>query len=345
MKWMAKLNKPWLHFIVLGMVFFKLQGALFPEPKTQIGPLSEARIKAMQQQWYTSTGQQPSPRQNARLIAVELDRDMLLQRALELDFHLYDTIVYQRLIRNMNFLQLAEGKSKAELFDQALEMRLHLDDTVIKRRLIQVVENQLLADNRPAKPTAAQIAAEFARRAEELRRPPRYSIEHIFFNRERESEAPSVIATITERKLDIDAARHLSSLFLQGYQFTRETPGQLAQKFGRDFVLSLEQAKPQAEQWLGPIRSAFGLHYVWVNAVEPTRDARLEEVEQQLRNDLQYSAQAQALQNAIAALRDDFDIQGQDIKGQNVTGLDVTGLDLKGLDEKGLSSKTKEVRE
>ena len=344
MKWMSKLNKPWLHFIVLGIVFFKLQGALFPEPKTVIGPLSEARISALQQQWYASTGQQLSPQQSARLIALELDRDMLLQRALELDFHLHDTIVYQRLIRNMNFLQLAQGKSETELFHEALEMRLHLDDTVIKRRLIQLMENQLLADNRPAKPTTAQIAAEFANRSEELRRPPRYSIEHIFFNRERESAAPSVIASITQQKLDIKAVRYLSSLFLQGYQFTRETPGQLAQKFGRSFVLSLEQAKPKSQQWLGPIRSIFGLHYVWVSAVEPAHDARLEEVEQQLRNDLEYAAQAQALQNAIAALRDDYDVKGLHVKGLDLEDPDVAGLDVSGRDEKGLASKTKEVR-
>jgi hypothetical protein len=90
-------------------------------------------------------------------------------------------------------------------------------------------------------------------------------------------------------------------------------------------VLSLEQAKPKAQQWHGPIRSAFGLHYVWVNAVEPRRNARLDEVEQQLRNDFEYAAQAKALQNATAALRTDYD--------------------AKGLDVKELASKRKEVRQ
>jgi len=325
MKWIIKLNKPWLHFILLGTVFYQLQGALFPEPKTVIGPLSEARVNALQLQWQASTGQQPSPQQQSRLIAVELDNDVLLQRALELEIHLYDNIVYQRLIRNMHFLQLAEGKSDAELFDQALQMRLHLDDTVVKRRLIQVMEQQLLASSPPVKPSAAQIAVEFARRTEELRRPPLYSIEHIFFNQERESEAPSVIATITQQKLNVQGARHLSSPYLQGHKFTRQTPRQLAQNFGKQFVLSLEQAQRSAQptalpvvepvvpQWLGPIRSSFGLHYVWLSALEPARDAQLEEVEQQLRNDLEYGAQAQALKNAIAALRDDYEVRGLDV--------------------------------
>ena len=161
MNGLVRLNKPWLHFIVLGVIFYQLQSALFPEPKTVIGPLSEARIGALKEQWLTSTGRQPSPAQMARFVAVELDRDMLIQRALDLDFHLYDSIVYQRLILNMKFIQLAEGKSDAELGDQAIEMRIHLDDEVVKRRLIQLMEQQLLANTPPIKPVSEKIEAAF----------------------------------------------------------------------------------------------------------------------------------------------------------------------------------------
>jgi hypothetical protein len=325
MRWTTKLNKPWLHFIALGIVFYQLQSVIFPEPKAVIGPLSEARITALQQQWHATTGQQASPQQMAKLIALELNRDVLLQRALELNIHRYDNIVYQRLIRNMHFLQLAEDKPEDELFEQALAMRLHLNDTVVKGRLIQVMEQQLLADNPAPPPSAEEIEAEFENRFTELRRPPLYSFEHIFFNREREPEASSVIAKITQQKFDFQAAKHLSSPYIQGHKFTRQTPGQLTQNFGKEFVLSLEQANPTAppkikridQQWLGPIRSAVGLHYVWLNALEPARDAQLAEVEQQLRNDLTYAAQAQALQNAIAHLLQDYDVRDLNVKALN----------------------------
>lgn len=326
MSWVARLNKPWLHFIVLGAVLFQLQSVLFPEPKTVIGPLSEARISTLQELWLTSTGRHPTPAQTTRFTAVELDRDMLFQRALELDFHLYDTIVYQRLIRNMKFLQLAEGKSDVALFDQALEMRLHLDDEVVKRRLIQLMEAQLLADNPVARPSAEDVAAALTNRKEELRRPPLYSIEHVFFTRKRESEVATIIATITEQKLDVRSARQLGSPFLQGHRFSRQTPDQLAQNFGKGFVYSLEQAlntsdtqsQTKTQRWLGPIPSAYGLHYVWITQFEPARDAQLREVEQQLRHDLEYAAKKQALQCAIAVLRKAYDVKGQDQKGVDV---------------------------
>ena len=330
MSWIARLNKPWLHFIVLGAVLFQLQSVFFPEPKTVIGPLSVARINSLQEQWLTSTGRQPTPEQLERFITVELDRDMLLQRALELDFHLQDTIVYQRLIRNMKFLQLADDKSDDksddELFKQALEMRLHLDDEVIKRRLIQLVEGQLLAENPIAKPNAKELALAFADKKAELRHSPLYSFEHVFFNLERESEVGEIIATITEQKLDVRSARQLGSPFLQGYQFTRQTPEQLARNFGKGFVISLKQAlntsQYKTQQWLGPIPSAYGLHYVWIAEIEPARDAQLREVEQQIIYDLEYAAKKQVLQCAIAVLRKDYDVKwpaqiASDLKERN----------------------------
>jgi hypothetical protein len=308
MSLLARLNRPWLHFIVLGIVLFKVQALLFPEPKPVIGPINGARLEALQQQWFSTAGRLPTESQRARIIAAELDRDMLFQRALELNLHLYDTVVYQRLVRNMNFLQMGEGKTEGELYEQALDMRLHLGDEVVKRRLIQVMEQLLLASSPPAEPTLALIEAEFAVRKEELRRPPRYSIEHIYFAREREGDVESVIEKIHSENLDAREARRLSSPFLPGYVFRRQTPDQLARHFGASFVANLEQANPIAQQWTGPIQSTYGLHYVWVSDIEAAREAELEEVRLQLTRDLESRARTQALQSSIEALRDDYEV-------------------------------------
>lgn len=309
MTFLSRLNRPWLHFIVLGTLLFYLQGEFLPAPKPVLGPLSEERIAALQQQWLASVGRPATPDQQARMVEAELDRDMLFQRALELELHLYDTVVYQRLLRNMHFLQMGEGKSDDELYQAALDMRLHLGDEVIKRRLIQVMEQLLLASNPPQAPTKAEIAAEFEQRREELRRPPRYSIEHIYFNPEREAEAEAVIARIQQEQLTPRQARQLSSPFLPGYQFTAQTPDQLARHFGASFVENLQSINPQPGQWAGPVRSTYGLHYVWVEALEPARDASLEEVLPQLQRDLESRARQAALRDSISAMRQDYEIR------------------------------------
>ena len=254
---LARLNRPWLHFIVLGSLLYYLQGVLFPPPKPVIGPLAAERIEALREQWFASLRRLPTEAQVDRMIDSELDRDMLFQRAVSLDLHLYDTVVYQRLLRNMRFLQLAEGKSDQELYEQALEMRLHLGDEVVKRRLIQIMEQLLLAANPPAPVTEDMLVAEFERRKAELRRPPRYSIEHLYFNRDRESEMQAAIDNISRQGLDAQAVRELGSPFLPGYRFSRQSPDQLARHFGAAFVENLQAADPQPGTWRGPVRSTW----------------------------------------------------------------------------------------
>jgi len=305
---MSRLNRPWLHFIVLGTVLFILQGMMFPEPKPVVGPLAQERIDALVQQWFAATRRMPSEEQQARMIAAELDRDMLFQRALALELHLYDTVIYQRLLRNMRFLQLGQDLNEQEQYEMALEMRLHLGDEVVKRRMIQIMEQLLLVANPPQTASEAAIAGEFAARKEELRRPPRYSIEHVYFNRAREGEAEQVVASITEQNLSATEARQLSSPFLPGYTFQRQSSDQLARHFGAAFVKNLLDAEPAAQQWVGPIRSTYGLHYVWVSELEPSRDATLEEVRPLLLRDLDSRARTEALQESMAKLRESYEV-------------------------------------
>ena len=309
MKFLSRLNRPWVHFIVLGVLLFYLQARIFPEPKPLVGPLGEARIEALQQQWFKSTGRIPTDEQMDRMVAAELDRDMLFQRAIALELHLYDTVVYQRLLRNMRFLQLAGDKSDQELYEEALEMRLHLGDEVVKRRLIQVMEQLLLAANPPEPITEEALAADFEKRREELRRPPRYSIEHLYFNRDREAEVEEIIATITEQNLDAASAREMSSPFLPGYRFNRQSPDQLARHFGAAFVENLQATDPQPGTWRGPVRSTYGVHYVWVEAVEPSRDATLEEVRGLLVRDLESRARSEALRDSIETMRENYEVR------------------------------------
>ena len=277
--------------------------------ETPLSVVASDGMAALQQQWLSTTGRMPTEEQQARMVNAELDRDMLFQRALELELHLYDTVVYQRLLRNMAFLGLSEGKTDQEAYEQALEMRLHLGDEVVKRRLIQVMEQLLLASNPPRQPTEEELADEFELRKEELRRPPRYSIEHLYFNRERENDIETVVATIQEQGLNPTQAREMSSPFLPGYLFKSQSPDQLARHFGAAFVKNLEQEGPVSGQWLGPIRSTYGMHYVWVIDVEPARDAQLEEVRTLLLRDLESRARNQSLEESLARMREQYEVR------------------------------------
>ena len=305
----TQLNKPWLHFLILGAVFYQVQAIVFPEPKTVIGPLSESVQDALQQQWLSRFGNLPTAQQKTKMIDDELNHDLLFQRAVELKLHLHDSIVFDQLIRNMRFLEIDKGKSNNDLFQHALEMRLHLRDEVVKRRLIEKMKQRLLMINPPAEVSKTQINNEFVARQYQFYRSPRYSVSHIFISPEREAELDSVIKTIQDQRLSATTARYLSSPFMSGYEFQAQTTEQLARSFGTVFMSDLTKADPTVDQWHGPIHSSFGYHYVWVSAIEPARDARLEEVAGQLRRSLEVTAREQALQSAIADLRADYEVR------------------------------------
>ena len=305
----ARLNRPWLHFLIVGVVFYQVQAIVFPEPKTVIGPLSESVHNALQQQWLTRFGNLPTAKQKTKMIADELDRDLLFQRALELHLHLHDSIIFDQLIRNMRFLDADTEKTSTELFQVALDMRLHLGDEVVKRRLIEKMKQRLLTINPPIEVTETQIAAEFIARKHEFYRSPRYSFAHVFISSEREAELKSVIKTIQDQRLTARTARYLSSPFMSGYEFQAQTAEQLTRNFGVLFISDLAKLGPVVGQWYGPIRSSFGWHYLWISAIEQGRDARLDEVTRQLRYGLEVSARERALQTAMAALRSEYEVR------------------------------------
>lgn len=305
---LKRLNRPWLHFLVLGAALFFLQRWIDPPPKPTVGPLSESRIDNLKRQWFSTTGRMPEEQQLEGMMRAELDREMLFREGLELEIYRHDPVVKQRLIRNMHFLRMGEGKTDEELYQEALRIELHLGDEVVKRRLIQVMEQLLLARRAMPAPTEAEIEAAFVERKQELRRPERYTIEHVYLTREREAERDTVLQTIREQGLNPGQARQMSSPFLPGYRFAAQSPSQLARNFGAAFVLNLEAAGPQPGHWLGPVESTYGFHLVWVESLEPARDAKLDEVRDQLVRDLKLQRRRDTLRKAVLAVREQYEV-------------------------------------
>jgi hypothetical protein len=305
---LKRLNRPWLHFLLLGYCLYSFNQWMWPPPKPSVGPLPASRVEVLKKQWFATTGRVPQPAELQRMIAAELDRDILFQEALDLDIYRYDTVVRQRLLRNMSFLRLGEGKTEEEMYTDALRMELHLGDEVVKRRLIQVMEQLLLAGSPPQPLSEADIVAEFEANTAEFRRPRRYSIEHVFITRDREPEIAALQQRIESEQLSASQARQLSSPFLPGYVFRGQSPEQLARHFGSGFVLNLQALEPGAQSWSGPVESTYGYHLVWVDAIEEERDAELAEVRRQIERDLTLQRRNQALREAVAELREHYEV-------------------------------------
>ena len=84
------------------------------------------------------------PSQLRELIFLELENEMLLREALKLQLHRADRTVFERLLRDLDFLGVADGLSDRDRFERALSLGLHLDDEVVRQRLIFLMEQRLL---------------------------------------------------------------------------------------------------------------------------------------------------------------------------------------------------------
>ena len=303
------LRRPWLHFVLLGALVYWLQQLWFPPPKPVIGPLPEARVGLLRDQWRMATGSEPDTATLARLTGLELERDLLFQHALGLGIHEQDRVVRDRLLRNMDFLKLGQDSDEAARIEQAMALRLHLGDEVIKRRLIQVMEQLLLAANPPEAVDETDLRAAFEARREAFQEPPRYTLTQVYFSREREADAEPALLQIREQDLSPEDAVALGAPFLPGYHFREQSPEQLARQFGAAFVSNLQALSPEPQSWIGPVRSTYGLHLVWLASLQPGRPSTFEEVRARLRRDLERDARREALATSVSRLREHYEVR------------------------------------
>ncbi len=301
--------RPALHFVVIGLILFQLKNIFFPQPKPILGPLTQERIGLLKEKWILNTGRLPNAEQQILGIRAELDREMLFARAIELELFDNDPVVNQRLLQNMRFLGLYEGLSDVKIIGKAMDLRLYLDDEVIKHRLIQLMERLLLSANPPSRISDENLLSEFNTRRLELRHPPLYSIEHLYFPRDYPTEAQRFQEEVDLTDLSPSSVRDYSFPFLSGYRFFSQTPAQLKKYFGSEFVSQLIATEPVEGSWLPPLSSTYGLHYVWLHAFEDARDAEFDEVKDSLLYDLTREAREAALQAAVVDMRKDYEIR------------------------------------
>ena len=296
-------SKPWLHFVLLGIILNDISGRIFPTSAPVIGPLSTERISTLQRQWMDVTRIVPTPLQLKSMIKSELDRDMMFHFALSKELHLHDPVVYQRLLRNMSFLDLSRGKPKEQVYREAIDMRMHLGDEVIKRRMIQVVEQILVARNPPDPPSEKQISETFEGRKKEFQRPNKYTLQHLYFPQSKSSNLSSAMNVIKTENMTPEEARKLSFPFLPGYKFVRQSGEQLSRRFGYEFTKNLEALDLSPNKWFGPIASTYGQHLIWIDEIELARDAVLSEVRSELVRDLERNAYKSVLAAELDKLR------------------------------------------
>jgi hypothetical protein len=188
------------------------------------------------------------------------------------------------------------------LYREGVALGLDRDDIVVKRRVRQKLEVIGEEDASTGAPTDADLAAYLAAHRERFTQPAVLTFEQVFLG-----HAPSSAETLRAVALRREAGgdrfdpRRLGHPSLLPARVALAPADLVAREFGASFAEAAEKA-PIGE-WVGPIHSSFGTHYVRVSDRTPAVDPSLGAVREQVVREWENDRRRRARDDAFARMR------------------------------------------
>jgi len=301
---------PLFRFLALGLVLFFADRLLFPVVSPASHPLltvSREQISRLAEQARRSTGRAATPTELDAHIRAWIDDELLVREARARNWHRSDPVVQRRLIKNMRFLADAgDLLSDAALLARAHALEMDQTDEVVRRRLVQRMRLTIASAASRDPPTNAELARRFDADPEKFRRPDRLRLTQIHLSRDRhgdalEDRAMALLEELTRESIPPEAAAEHGDPFLLPAELPPASPRSLDARFGPDFAKQLMTLPLQ--RWSGPVRSAYGLHLLWIHERERGAVPGWQEVERELRSGWRAASEARALRRALQILR------------------------------------------
>ena len=218
---------PALHFLVLGALLLAAERRLDRQP--------------------------PGP--------VPSDDELLTAEAIALGVDRTDESVRIRLARLGRFVG-EDAENEAAVEAEARRLGIDRSDIVVRRHLASIMRLAAshLAPNEG--PTEADLQAYLAAHADEFAVPERWRFTHVFVARGR--DGTDLFAHIRDQRMTPAEAAALGDGFIGGASIGPATIAEIDRRFGPGFGAGVAAGAPHA--WIGPIRSSYGLHLVWIDA-------------------------------------------------------------------------------
>ena len=207
---------------------------------------------------------------------------------------------------------LVESYIREEVYyREALALGLDQDDTILRRRLMQKMEflSNDLADL--VNPDETALNDYFLANSDKYELPARVSFTHIYFSLDRHGSqifaaAGKVLTDIRASSSPIPRAPDRGDPFMLQYDFTLETPFEVARLFGQGFAEQIFQLG--TDSWLGPIESGYGLHLVRINEKIDARMPELAAVIDKVRTDYMFEQRQKTNKAIYERFRERYEI-------------------------------------
>jgi hypothetical protein len=273
--------------------------------------ISAQQVERLREAWKRSRRSLPSFSEEARLIAGLADEEMLYREALAQGLDRAQP-ARQRLIQNMRFLRIDESGGTRDLYAQAVEIGFDRTDPVVRRFLVEQMRLLARAGSRPDVFTDAEMEDYLRRNAERFALPAFVRISHVYLDADRrgtalERDASRLLARLRAGPISPETAPDFGDPFLLGHHSALAARGELAKIYGPDFAAAVMRFP--AGVWSGPVRSAYGLHLVWVHESLPGEPPQLADVRSRLTLELANERQEARLAAYLRDLRRRYEVR------------------------------------
>ncbi|MFT5459039.1 MAG: peptidyl-prolyl cis-trans isomerase C [Myxococcota bacterium] len=166
------------------------------------------------------------------------------------------------------------------LYREAVRLGLDRGDTIVRRRLVQKMEFLLEGSLRPRAPDEGELEAWFDEHAGDYTLPARTSFVHQYYSRSRRGDGTDAAASAALEQLvgagpQPGPASGSADPFMGPKAQSGVTERQIEREFGSAFAASVIDQAPGS--WMGPVRSSYGSHLVYVTDRQRERPASLDE--------------------------------------------------------------------
>ena len=163
------------------------------------------------------------------------------------------------------------------LYREAVSIGLDQDDTIIRRRLRQKMEF-LLDDFTAVEPSDADLQQFLDENPDRFRADALISFVQVYLNEFSRDKAEAVLAKLQSG--DVAKPDELSESHLLPFRFDDASEAVVSAQFGEKFKTMLFDL--EVGQWIGPVDSPFGIHFVRIGNIVAGRIPGLAEIRKEV---------------------------------------------------------------
>jgi hypothetical protein len=193
------------------------------------------------------------------------------------------------------------------LYREGVKLELERDDIVVKRRVRQKIEMIAEEDASTRAPTDADLVAYLTANQARFVQPAILTFDQVFIGESKSGPGVLHVVAVTGEALRKGAdPEQLGKPTLLPHRMTRTPADLVARDFGASFAAALE--KVPVGEWVGPIDSSFGAHYVRVSYRTPATAPQLVAVRDHVVREWENERRQRARNDAYTKMRGEYQV-------------------------------------